>query len=71
MAKARAEEVWKSYLACRRRQILAALGLKTNVPNGVAWELVVEEKVLANRERMWGEVTAGVKLSGKVMGLRE
>jgi hypothetical protein len=71
MTKARAKEVWKPYLACRRRQIIAALGLKTNVPNGVAWELVVAEKDLANREGMWGEVTAGVKSSGKVMGLRE
>ncbi|PMD23735.1 hypothetical protein NA56DRAFT_701135 [Hyaloscypha hepaticicola] len=71
MTKARAKEVWKPYLACRRRQIIAALGLKTNVPNGVAWELIVAEKDLANREGRWGEVTAGVKSSGKVMGLRE
>jgi hypothetical protein len=71
MTKARAEKVWKSYLTCRRRQIFAALGLKMNVPNCVAWEVVVEEKDLANREGMWREVTAGVKLSGKVMGLRE
>jgi hypothetical protein len=71
MTKARAEEVWEPYLVCRRLQILAALGLKMNVPNGVVWELVVEEKDLANREGMWGEVTAGVKWSGKVMGLRE
>ena len=40
-------------------------------PNGVARELVVEEKNLANREGMCGEVTAGVKWSGQVMGLRE
>jgi len=71
MTKARAEEVWKPYLVCRRRQILAALGLKMNVPNGVVWGLVLEEKDLANREGMWGEVTAGVKWGGKVMGLRE
>ncbi len=42
-----------------------------SVPNGVARELVVEEKNLANREGMCGEVTAGVKWSGQVMGLRE
>jgi hypothetical protein len=62
--------LWRQYMATRRQQISAAIGLEMNVPEGIDWELFVDD-VLVDGERRSSKLMKWLEMREKVWGLNE